>query len=240
MSLDTPDLQKRLDAMVTDGEMPGAQLSILADGEITSVASGVLNLRTGVPVTTESLFQIGSVSKIWTASAVMRLVDAGAVDLDAPVRTYLPTLQVGDEDTGARVTLRHLLDHTSGIEGDVFDDTGRNDDALDRYLALLADLRPSFALGETWSYCNAGFAIAGRIIADHAGSTFEQAIRDQLAAPLGIERFAWNADEAILHSAAVGHVTDPDSGEIRVTPSYGLPRNAGPAGLVTTTTGDLL
>ena len=219
--------------------MPGAQLAVLVDDEVTTVASGVLNRNTGQPATTTSLFQIGSIGKLWTATAAMQLVQDGVLDLDEPIRTHLPDLSVGDEDTSAKVTMRHLLTHTSGIEGDVFDDTGTNDDALERYVDLLGTLRPVHALGETWSYCNAGFGIAGLLIARHAGTTFEQAIRDRVVTPLGIERFAWNADEAILLGAAVGHVPGPDGTPV-VTPTYSFPRNAAPAGLATTTAADLL
>ncbi|AXV09653.1 Beta-lactamase [Euzebya pacifica] len=238
-SLTRPDLQDRLDRMVAEGDMPGAQLAVLVDGAVTTVASGVLNITTGQPATTASLFQVGSIGKLWTATAAMQLVQEGVLDLDEPIRAHLPELSVGDEVTSANVTMRHLLTHTSGIEGDVFDDTGNNDDALARYVELLATLPPVHALGATWSYCNAGFGIAGLLIARQAGTTFEQAIRDRLVVPLGIERFAWNADEAILLGAAVGHVPGPD-GQPVVTPTYSFPRNAAPAGLVTITAADLL
>lgn len=69
----------------------------------------MLNRATGVEVTTDSLFQIGSITKVWTASLLMQLVDEGLLDLDAPVRRYLPGFRVADEGASARMTVRHLL-----------------------------------------------------------------------------------------------------------------------------------
>ena len=240
MTVDPDALQRRLDAMVASGDMPGAQVSVLSGGAVVSAASGVLNLRTRQPVTTESLFQIGSITKIWTASALLQMVDAGTLDLDRPVRTYLPELRLSDDLTTAEVTTRHLLTHTSGIEGDVFTDTGQNPDYLQRYVAALRGQPLLHALGETWSYCNAGFGIAGRLLEVLDGKPFERALRDRLPGPLRIERFAWNADEAILWGAAVGHVRTPTDPQVRVTPQFSLPRSAAPAGLIITTTADLV
>ncbi len=233
------DLQERLDRMVDRGRMPGAQLGVLRDGEVTTVASGVLDQRTGQPVTTDAVFQIGSVGKLWTATAAMQLVEEGRLDLDQPIQAHLPQLSVGDPATSAGVTLRHLLTHTSGIAGDVFDDTGSDDGALQRAVDLLRDLPPVHRLGQTWSYCNAGFGIVGVLIAGMAGTTFERAIADHIARPLGIDRLAWNADEAAPLGAALGHVAGPD-GTIEVAPGRGFPRSVAPAGLVTTTATDLL
>jgi CubicO group peptidase (beta-lactamase class C family) len=89
--------------------VPGAAIAVLADGEVAEAAYGVLNRATGVEVTTDSLFQIGSITKVWTASLLMQLVDEGLLDLDAPVRRYLPGFRVADEGASARMTVRHLL-----------------------------------------------------------------------------------------------------------------------------------
>ena len=97
-----------------------------------------LNKDTGVEATTDSVFQIGSITKVWTATVAMQLVDEGLLDLDAPVADVLPELRLADPDVAKRVTMRHLLTHTSGIDGDVFTDTGRGDDCLEKYVAQLA------------------------------------------------------------------------------------------------------
>ena len=145
--VDAAHWQRRLAALAKRHSVPGAQLGILrlagegADDELVTVASGILNVDTGVATTTDSLFQIGSISKVWTATVAMQLVDEGLLDLDAPVVEVLPELRLADPDVTKQVTLRHLLTHTSGIDGDVFTDTGRGDDCLEKYVALLGRRR---------------------------------------------------------------------------------------------------
>ena len=90
-------------------------------------------------MTTDSVFQIGSISKVWTATVVMQLVDEGKLDLDTPVADVLPELPAHRRRRDQGVTMRHLLTHTSGIDGDVFTDTGRGDDCIEKYAYLLAE-----------------------------------------------------------------------------------------------------
>src|SRR6185312_13045214 len=149
--LDAGHWQRRLTALAERHHVPGATLGILRLGEEpVTVAHGVLNVDTGVTTTPDSVFQIGSISKVWTTTLVMQLVDEGRLDLDAPLTDVLPDLKLNADG----VTMRHLLTHTSGIDGDVFTDTGRGDDCLAKYVDLLADVAQNHPLGATWSYCN--------------------------------------------------------------------------------------
>src|SRR3954454_3671405 len=161
MSIDIQHWQQRLALLADKHGVPGASLAVLADGEVADTAYGVLNRRTGAEATPDSLWQIGSISKVWTATLAMQLVDDGLLDLDSPVADYLPELELADADVAKTVTMRHLLTHTSGIDGDVFTDTGRGDECLERYVALLAEVKQNHPLGATWSYCNSGFSLAG-------------------------------------------------------------------------------
>ncbi|HEY4459112.1 MAG TPA: serine hydrolase [Pseudonocardiaceae bacterium] len=228
--------QRRLDTLARRHNVPGAQLGILRVGapgdELVTAAHGVLNLDTGVTTTTDSLFQIGSISKVWTTTMLMQLVDEGMLDLDKPVVDVLPEL-----DVVAGLTPRHLLTHTSGIDGDVFTDTGRGDDAVERYVASLADAAQNHPLGATWSYCNSGFVIAGRIIEQLTGLTWDAALRERLITPLGLAHTVTLPEEALLHRAAVGHVGDT---ELARAPVWSLPHGMGPAGLITSTVADVL
>ncbi|MDN4171869.1 serine hydrolase [Nocardioides sp. SOB77] len=248
--LDVAHWQRRLAALAEKHGVPGAQLGILrlgadsADGtggsedEQIVATHGVLNLRTGAPVTADSVFQIGSITKVWTATVVMQLVDEGLVELDAPVVEVLPELRLADPDVTKQVTLRHLLTHTSGIDGDVFTDTGRGDDCLEKYVALLQDQTQNHPLGATWSYCNAGFSVLGRVIEVVTGTTWDQALRDRLFGPLGMRHALTLPEEALLEAAAVGHVTE--DGRKQPASVWQLPRSLGPAGLVTATAADVL
>jgi dipeptidyl aminopeptidase/acylaminoacyl peptidase/CubicO group peptidase (beta-lactamase class C family) len=237
--------QQRLAALANQHGVPGAALGILrvggdgSDDEAVLAACGVLNKDTGVEATTDSAFQIGSVTKVWTTTLVMQLVDEGRLDLDAPVAAVLPELRLADPDLTARVTMRHLLTHTSGIAGDVFDDTGRGDDCLERYVALLAEAGVSHPLGATLSYCNAGFVVAGRVIEKLTGKTWDTVLRERLIAPLGLGRTSTLPEEALLGRAAIGHIAEPGE-QPRVASVSCLPRSVGPAGGICSTVGDVL
>lgn len=241
--LDLAHWRHRLGRLAERHGVPGAQLGILrhhADGEdeVIVASHGVLNVDTGAPVTADSLFQIGSITKVWTATVVLQLVDEGLVDLDAPLAEALPELRLADPEVTKHATVRHLLNHTSGIDGDVFTDTGRGDDCLAKYVELLVEQTQNHPVGATWSYCNAGFVVLGRIIEQATGTTWDQALRERLFEPLGLGHSVTLPEEALLHAAAVGHVTQ--EGVKRIAPVWQLPRSLGPAGLVTANAADVL
>jgi dipeptidyl aminopeptidase/acylaminoacyl peptidase/CubicO group peptidase (beta-lactamase class C family) len=241
--LDEAHWQRRLAVLAERYRVPGAVLGILRVGdgadETCLAAYGVVNKETGVETTEDSVFQIGSMTKVWTATIAMQLVDEGKLDLDAPIVDVLPELELADQDVRAKLTMRHLLTHTSGIDGDVFDDTGRGDDCLERYVALLAEAAQNHPLEATWSYCNSGFVLVGRVIEKLTDGTWDAAIRERLVGPLGMTHTGTLPEEALLHSAAVGHVSE-DGSEPQRAPAWGLPRALGPAGLVNSTPADVL
>ncbi|SMD24165.1 serine hydrolase domain-containing protein [Lentzea albidocapillata] len=194
-----------LQGLIDEHGVVGAQFAVLVDGEITDVAAGVLNAGTRAPVTTESLFQIASITKVWTATLVQELVNEGRLDPEGPVRDVLPGFR-------PLITPRHLLTHTSGIDGDHFHDTGSGDDAVEKFVARLADAPQIAPPGETWSYCNSGFTVLGRIVEVLRGKPFNTVLKERLAAPLGLTVATTYAERTASH--AVGHedgrpVTDP-------------------------------
>lgn len=140
-------LHTELARRATERGVPGAAVAVVIDGEIIDHAVGVLSTATAVESTPESVFQIGSITKVWTATLVMQLVDDGLVDLDEPVQTYLPEFRLGDDSATATITVRHLLTHRAGFEGDIFTDTGRGDDAIAKFVDLLADMPQTSAPG---------------------------------------------------------------------------------------------
>ncbi|MEV7098736.1 serine hydrolase [Amycolatopsis sp. NPDC051045] len=237
--LDAAHWRRRLAALARKHRVPGASLGILRGADQVLAGHGVLNTATGVEVTDDSVFQIGSITKVWTATVVLQLVDEGRVDLDAPVADVLPELRLADPDVTKQVTLRHLLTHTSGIDGDVFTDTGRGDDCVEKFVGLLDQVAQTHPLGATLSYCNSGFVLAGRVIEKLTGRTWDAALRERLFTPLGLTRTGTLPEEALLHRAAMGHVAAGD-GEPQPAPAWGLPRSAGPAGLITAPAADVL
>jgi CubicO group peptidase (beta-lactamase class C family) len=242
--LDPGQWQDRLDTLAREHAVPGAAFGVLrlgrgdAGDERVELATGVLNLGTGVPATPDALFQVGSITKVWTTTLLMTLVDEGRVDLDVPVRELLPEFRVADRAASAAITTRHLLTHTSGFDGDVFVDTGRGDDAVQRYVDRLGGTRQLFPPGAAWSYNNAGFTVAGRLVEHLLGTSWDQALRERVVEPLGLDATVTLPEEVLLHRAALGHVEHDDGW--RPAPVWGLPRSCGPAGLVCSTAGDQL
>jgi CubicO group peptidase (beta-lactamase class C family) len=218
-------LEKLLARTAERYDVPGAAVAVGHDNQLLEAATGVLNRETGVEATSDSVFQIGSVTKVWTAVLVMQLVDEGLVDLDEPVRTYLPEFGVVDAAASGSVTVRQLLLHTGGFVGDVFEDTGSGDDALDRYLVHLRGHAGQLsAPGALYSYCNSGYAVLGALVARLRGDIWESVLRERLIKPLGVRHMALSAEEAILFRAAAGHIRS------EVARPWQLPRSNGPAG----------
>src|SRR3989441_13126523 len=133
----------------------------------------------------------------------MRLVERGALDLDAPVRRYLPEFRLRDEDAAKRATLRHLVTHPGGWLGDCFADFGKGDDALARYVAAMADLEQLTPIGEVWHYSNSSFAVLGRLVEIATGKTYEAAVRELLFIPLGMSGRFFNRGQGSTHRVAV-------------------------------------
>jgi CubicO group peptidase (beta-lactamase class C family) len=218
--------------------VPGVAVGLLDGGEEHVAGYGVTSVEHPQPVDGDTLFQIGSISKTVTGTAAARLVEMGKLDFDAPVRSYMPDLRLADETAAARVTLRHLFTHTGGWVGDYFDDLGSGDDALAKIVARLADLPQLTPLGTVWSYNNAGFYLAGRVIEVAAGQTFEATVQTLVFDPLGMKRSCFSAADAITHRVAVGHHVW--EGAPTVARPWGLARTANPVGGINSSVRDML
>jgi CubicO group peptidase (beta-lactamase class C family) len=232
--LDAAAWTSRLPELAEPTSVTGAALGIWADGQEALAAYGMLSTATRVPVTTDSLFQVGSITKVWTATMIMQLIDEGRLSLDATVADVLPGVRLGAKNVGPQVTVAHLLTHTSGIDGDIFTDTGRGDDCVQRYVDLLAEVASAFPAGDAYSYCNSGYVLLGRIIEVLDGRPWDPSLRARLVGPLGLAQTVTLPEEAILHRAAVGH---REGAPVAV---WGLPRCVGPAGGIVASAHDLL
>jgi CubicO group peptidase (beta-lactamase class C family) len=218
--------------------VPGVAVGVLHGDREHAAGFGVTNLDHPLPVDAETLFQIGSTTKTYTGTALMRLVEAGKLDLDAPVREYLPEFQVADEAVSDAVTVRHLVTHTAGWFGDDFTDPGDGDDALARYVDGMADLPQVAPLGEFFSYNNAAIIAAGRVLEVLTGQTYEAALRDLVLTPLGMDRSFFFAEEVITEAVAAGH--DAPEGTPVVVGPWAILRAANPAGGIVSDVGDVL
>lgn len=186
--------------------IPGVAIGVWHKGREFSDGFGITSVENPLPVTSDTLFQVGSISKTFTGTLIMQLAEQGKVNLDAPVRTYLKDLKLSDKVVEKQVTVRHLLTHTGGWVGDYFNDFGNGDDALARMVKDIAHLPQVMPLGEIWSYNNTGFNIASRLIEVLTGKPYEQAAQEMLLDPLGLKMsFFFPNDLLITHRFVTGH-----------------------------------
>jgi CubicO group peptidase (beta-lactamase class C family) len=233
-------LEERLDQAIAQAgaEVPGVAVGLVVEGADHVVTRGVTSLDAPVEVDADTLFQVGSTGKTVTAVAVLALRERGLLDLDVPVRNYVPELRLADEQALSSVTARHLLTHTAGHDGDLFEPFGGGDDCLSRFAAGMDALAQLAPVG-TWSYSNAGFSLLGRVVERLTGLTYEEAVAELVLRPLGMSHSVFAAADAITHRVAVGHGTDRD-GAAHVTRPWALPRTSWPAGgLVSSVTDQL-
>jgi CubicO group peptidase (beta-lactamase class C family) len=223
------DLPAFLKEHVERYRVPGASVAVLYEDEVFEAATGVVNVETGVEATPDAVFQIGSITKVFTSALVMQLVDAGRLDLDAPVRSVLPELELADSEAARTITPRHLLTHTSGIDGDHFVGVGRGADSVARFVTACAALPQLHTPGQGFSYCNAGFVLAGRIVEKLRAKEFGRALCDHLLDPIGARSMHTRPEYALYYRAAIGHLIDSDRGT-RVVPLPLLPFSNAPAG----------
>src|SRR5687768_4107459 len=186
--------------------VPGVALGILHNGTVSIRGLGITNVEDSLPVTSHTVFPIASISKTFAATAMMRLVEQGKVDLRAPVRTYLPEFRVRDEATSRGATVWHLLTHLGGWEGQV-SGPDRGSETLTNFLTTITDLMQVAPPGAAWSYNNAGFSVAGRVIEKITGNSINRSIRDLVFQPLGLEHAGTTAGDFIVNRFAAGHAT---------------------------------
>jgi CubicO group peptidase (beta-lactamase class C family) len=231
-------LHEKVTELAREFEVPGVAVGVWAGGQESYAYAGVTSVENPLPVDGGTLFQFGSTGKTYTSSALLRLVERGDVDLDAPVRRYLPEFRLRDAEVARTVTVLQLLNHTAGWEGDMMDNTGDGDDALARYVALMEKLVQVHQPGTVVSYNNASLSVAGLIIERIVGTTYEKAIRDLLLTPLGLDSTFFFPNEVMTRRFAVGHHKDDETGRITVSRPWALPRGNSPAGGMSATARD--
>ncbi len=220
-------------------KVPGVALGIYNNGEELTAGFGITSVEHPLAVTADTLFQTGSISKTFTGTVIMQLVERGKIDLDAPVRKYIKDFKVKDKHVSEKVTVRHLLTHMGGWVGDYFNDFGNGDDALDRMVKDIAKMPQVQPLGTIWSYNNTGFNVASRIIEIVTKKPYEQAIQEMLLDPLGLDMtFFYPSDILFTHRFVVGH--QMVKGDVKVARPWAIGRAGNGVGGVVSTVRDLL
>lgn len=232
------DVFEAVEAAREQHGVPGVAVGVLEEGEEQHQSYGVTSIENPLEVTPDTRFQVGSITKTFTGTAICELVARGDLDLDRPVREYVPGLVLADTDATERVTLRHLLSHTGGWFGDYFDDTGWGDDAAAVYVERMRELPQQTPVGELWAYNNAGFALAGRAVELVTGKRFEDVVQEFVLDPLDLSSTTFWPWEVMTERFAVGHVGEGE--ELQVARPWPVGRSAHAAGGIVSTTPDLL
>lgn len=218
------ELTERLADLCEQFHVPGAAFAVAKGGESTVAWTGSANLVTGMPVTRDTLFNAGSVTKVFTASLLMTLVDEGRADLDALVGDYLPEFAHAKDPRFTDIRVRMLLDHTSGLPGNVTFDIPRGPEVNAQFVEYLLGTRLNSPPGAYWSYSNGGLVVAGRIVEVLTGLTYDDALAERILHPLGLNATS-DLEEMVLRSTAVGHLMGED-GSLTRTPRFQLGTNA--------------
>ena len=220
--------------------VPGVAIGVVHENKDHRVARGITSVEFPLDVDDQTMFQIGSTTKTFTGTALMMLIEEGKVDLDAPVRRYLPKFALPDAAVAKGLNVRHLVTHSSGFVGDYFDDLGRGTDAIRRIVGRMRTKAPQLTPPDAvWSYNNAAFYVLGRMIEEITGEVYEDVIRTRIFEPLGMDRTFWFPEQVMTYKTALGHVLKPD-GSLKVARPWGLMRAANPAGGIVSTVVDQL
>ncbi|WIM98503.1 serine hydrolase domain-containing protein [Actinoplanes oblitus] len=221
--------QKIRDGMARYG-IPGVALGLRYRGRDYLRGYGVTSVADPHPVDPDTVFQVGSTTKTFTGTALMRLVERGKLDLNRTVRSYLPDFHTADVAASSRVTVRQLVQHSAGWLGDFFLDTGADDGALARYVAAMAQLPQLTAPGTVFAYNNAALSVAGRLVEVAGGRSYESAIRTLVTDPLGLETSAFFLNQLPGARVALPHLPDAEGRPVAYPELFTVPRGIAPAG----------
>src|SRR5215207_2177300 len=189
--------------------MPGVALAIVEGDKVVYLRGFGRARPGGEEPTPQTPFIIGSLTKSFTALAVMQLVEGDKIQLDAPVQLYLPWFRVADPQASAQITVRHLLNQTSGLPQlcglrplTDFDDSPGATERQARALSTLVLARP---VGSAWEYSNMNYNLLGLIVEAASGDSYEACVQDHIFAPLEMTHSYTSQAEAKQNGMAVGH-----------------------------------
>ena len=187
-------------------DQPGAAALVAREQIEYLDAAGMANLELGVPLAPDMIFEIGSITKQFTAAAIMMLAEEGKLSVDDPITRYLPDYP----DYGHGITIENLLTHTSGIFSytniDGYMAAGiRMDVSVADLIDLFKDLPVEFAPGERWKYSNSGYILLGAIIESVSGLSYQEFIKTRIFEPLGLEHTSYGSHIRIIPNRAAGY-----------------------------------
>ena len=200
--------QRVLDRVVALTDGPGAVVLIArGDAVIFRAARGSAQIELAVPLAADDAFRIASVTKMFTAATVLKLAELGKLAIDDPLIKYLP-----DFPEASRITLRELLNHTSGVSDVVKDPQpgfSRRDVDTDTLVAGIRARPLDFPPGTRWAYSNSGYILLGAVIEKATGQPWHVALRTYVLDPLRLEHTQFGAQDPLIAKRVAGYTTDP-------------------------------
>jgi CubicO group peptidase (beta-lactamase class C family) len=198
-----------IDAYVTeqlnDLGIPGMALGIVQDGQIVHLGGFGVADSSGRAVTAQTPFYIGSVTKSFTALAVMQLVEAGKLDLDAPVQDYLPWFELADKEASAKISVRNLLNHASGISEKDGNRFWASEQGLEEFVRDFDTVHLTQPVGTTYQYSNINFGIAGLIVEKVSGQSYADYVTQYIIKPLDMSHSYLSHESALADGLSDGH-----------------------------------
>ena len=207
-------------AAITEHRTAGVSVAVVKNGRtLLAKGYGFADLENDIPATPQTVYRIGSITKQFTAAAIMRLMEQGKLSLDDTLQKFLPSYPT----QGNRVTVRHLLNHTSGIKsytgmGPKWSRLMRIDLAPDSMVALFANEPFDFKPGEQWLYDNSGYFLLGMIIEKLSGKAYGQYLQDEFFTPLGLTSTVYCEQAPLIKRRAQGYALRPDGQFINAAP----------------------
>ena len=198
-----------IEAQMKDIRLPGVAIGIIQGDQIVYLKGYGVADPSGRAVTAQTPFSLASLAKPVTALAVMQLVEAGDIELDAPVQRYLPYFRLADEQVSAAITVRHLLNHTSGLSRVTGDEKFPSQASLDwtpeQRVRELSDNAATHPVGTTFEYSNVNYAILALIVETVSGQSFESYVQENIFNPLEMSQSTYYQLDAIPPDNAVGY-----------------------------------
>lgn len=187
--------------------VPGLAIAVVCGSEpVWARGFGMADAEAGLPAEPSTLFRIASLTKLFTATAVMQLRDEGRLELDDPVARHLPWFRLADPERSERVTVGHLLTHTAGIpvNSAATDFNRMTQPTRERMRELLPSQDFLSGPGETYRYSNLGFAVLGELVATVRGVPFDRVVRERILGPLGMDRSLVHPDSGTVGAVGYG------------------------------------
>jgi CubicO group peptidase (beta-lactamase class C family) len=208
----TQKIDDLLKAYYDYGQFNGSVLVAEKGKFVYKKGFGMANMEWEIPNQPDTKFRIGSVTKQFTATLVLQLVDEGKIKLDGKLSDYLPDYR---KDTGGKITVHHLLNHTSGVPSytsrpDFFADVSRDPYSVADFVKKFASGELEFEPGSKYNYNNSGYFLLGAIIEKVSGKSYETALKERIFEPLGMKNTGYDNHAPILQKRANGYEKTPD------------------------------